>query len=234
MQTPIQQPSAWVYQTDNISLAQVLCCLGFPLRSHDPVTIDFDSVNKTRRKKFWFPADWQYDGSNLEASRVENWFNHKAEFEKANPDHPVRFMRAAVDSRQWILSVMNGETRLREVPAGAAKYRVTDIKFASILVAAKYQLLSFERGYGGTAFYFLDDSRLAAKYAEFTESFDPEKPLSNRPMAYMRETLIWGDHLRNLLKHPDLTPQIMMSCKGRPLLISATASRETMHKFFGN
>ena len=138
-----------------------------------------------------------------------------------------------IDARQWLFTAIHGENRLREIPAGAPKYRVTDIKFASILVAAKYQLLAIDESGSGRVFFFLDDGNIDKKLHEFNEACDPENPLSMRPIAYMREALVWGDWWRKAIKSPHLSAQIMMMCKGRPLLINENATRQTLHTFFG-
>jgi hypothetical protein len=231
MITSIQHPGETWFPTENISLAAILACLGFKLRPYDPITLDYSTVNKQKIARWWFSPDLDWNGHRHTCALVDNWYRNKAEFELANPDHPIRFMRAALDSRQWLIDVIYGEKRLKESLPGVLRFGTGDIKFASILIAGKYHLLEVEKS--SRVFYFLDDGKIQAKQAEFKLANDPEKPLQATPIAYMREVLLWADYLRKLIKHPELHAQIMMMCKGRPLLISENASRETLHKFFG-
>ena len=226
------QGETW-FPTENISLAAILACIGFRLRPHDPITVDYSTVNQRKIARWWFAPDIEWNGHRHTCELVDNWYRNKADFESANPDHPIRFMRAALDSRQWLIDVLYGEKRLKESIPGVSRYGTGDIKFASILIAGKYHLLEVEKTGISKAFYFLDDGNIASKWAEFKSSYDPENPLATGPISYMREVLLWADYLRKLLKHPELHAQIMMLCKGRPLLISENASRETLHSFFG-
>lgn len=221
-------PSAKRFPTSNIKLAAILLTMGFPFSEGMPCEIDLHAQSGQRRKRWWFASEINWAGAKYEAARIEKWFADKAEFEAAYPDHPVAWMRRALDWWDWLLRVKFKEERLKRV-GSVPTFPTDDWNFGPCLLAAGYQLVKVD----SNMLYFWDDGRCAKQYAQFSRPWNPEDEASKLPIIWRREALRSRQFLYDLIRSKYVIPMIHTKDRaGKHVLLPAAASRELKRQAF--
>jgi hypothetical protein len=217
------------FPTDNIKLAAILFTLGFQLMDGMPVDKRFQSEWKESRHRWHFTASHQWGDYPLTAAVLDNWYRHKAEFEARDPDHPVTWMRQALDAREWLYQVKHGEANLKPiVSAPLVTFETDEIQLAACLVSARYQLLKIS----GRTFKFWDDGNCAKIERQYRLPFDAERREAHLPVTWRREVLRARDSMAEIMRDPRCQTMIMMRHKGHAVLLSKNADRETKYAIF--
>ncbi len=194
-----------------------------------PASIHVDEQDRRERRQWWFEGSHKWGEDILTCALVDNWYRYKVEFEAQAPEHPVTWMRQALDAREWILKIMHGEAKLTPITVGGAKtQRTKEIQFAAILTAARYRLVTYE----DRIFTYLDDGNIHQIDRQCREPFDAGNPLVHLPVIWRRESLFARDMLARLINDPRCVPQVTMWDRGRRILLSSKADRETKHRLF--
>lgn len=224
-------PIAW-HSITNIKLAAILYTLGFPLRDGMPCSKKIQEGTYRQQNGWWFETTHQWGEEDLKAADLAYWYKHKAEFEAQHAEHPITWMRQALDGREWLLKVMHGECRPQGIGSiGSARtYATDDLKFGAILVTGKFHLLK----YADRRFTFLDDGKIEKRLRAYKLAFDPEAPSAHWPLTWMREALFARDYMARLMQDPRCIPMVKMNYRGRHIILSSQASRETKHDTFSN
>lgn len=223
------------YGTTNIKLGAILLTMGFPLREGMPCEIDLHAQTGVRNKRWWFAHQIQWSWGDCpdaayEAWRIQNWYDEKESFEAGiGKEHPVTWMRGALDWREWLIKLQYNEVRIKSPGAGGLKtYPTDDWLFAACLLAANYKLLKRD----GDMLYFFDDGNCSRQQAQYFRDFDPSDKISRLPITWRREALRSRDFLHRLITSKAVVPMVQTVHKGAHVLLSANASRETKHELF--
>jgi hypothetical protein len=223
------------FPTSDIKLAAAMRVMGFPYAPGMPGTRELRKGQQKEKFQWWFEREIKW-GDPLEPGQgqltgplMEYHWNHKEEFARDHPDHPITWMRQALDARGWLYAVKHGEKQLEEiVDAPLTTFKTNDIHFASCLVAARYVVTKLD----GWNWTFFDDGQISALFRQFREPFDPENPLVHLPVTWRREVLLARDEAATIMADPRNIPMIHDWNKGRPIILSAYASRETKFAIF--
>ena len=222
------EPAIERFPTDNIKLAAILRTMGFALCDGMPAEIDLHAQTGQRRKRFWFDTQIDWNGATHKACLIEHWYASKGEFEAKYPDHPVTWMREALDAREWLIKVKFKEAHLKGEVGGCKTYPTSDWQFGACLIAARYRLLKMD----GAMLYFFDDGKCHVQLSQFNRPLDPEDVASRLPIAWRREALRNRQHLHDLLQHSGIVPQVHTKIHDKHVLLPASASRELKHRIF--
>lgn len=122
------------YSTTDLKLAATLCALGVPLRNPDPVTNVLHADTGDRQFIFWFEAD---EAQRKLAAQWTEWFAADRVLEKdlenilgklkagislneedqkilkSLPEHPMYYIKAALENRDRLMGLMHKATPLR-------------------------------------------------------------------------------------------------------------------------
>jgi hypothetical protein len=91
------------YSTTDLKLAATLCALGVPLRSPDPVTNVIHADTGDRQFIFWFETD---EAQRKLAAQWAEWF-------AAGAEHPMYYIKAAMENRDRLMGLMHKATPMR-------------------------------------------------------------------------------------------------------------------------
>lgn len=95
--------------TTNIKVASAVAAFGGKLRSQDPVTRFIrDGIQQVT---FWFQSDGQGDKIKCEMER--KWADMKSDEE-----HPIRYVRAALENRETLLGLVKRAEPIRVIQTG--------------------------------------------------------------------------------------------------------------------
>lgn len=202
--------------------------MGFSLRPGMPCEIDLHAQTGQRRKRFWFLRSIDWNGGTHTGALLENWYENKREFEAENPDHPITWVRAGLDSREWLIKVKFGEAKIAQKVGGAKSFPTDDWLFAACLVAAGYHLLKIE----SNRLWFFDDGKCGIQREQYLRPFNADDPVSRLPIIWRREGLRARDYLHTLIGSKAVIPMVHTQHKGHHVFLSALASRETKHQLF--
>lgn len=222
-------PAAESYSTSNIKLAAMLYVLGFPLAPGMPATREVKQHQTSEQHQWWFERSHQWGENPLTGPLVEHWYAEKDGFAAEHPQHPITWMRDALDARGWLYRVKYGSARLDPVTSGPLViWKTDDVQFASCLVTARYRCLKWN----DRQWEFWDDGQIKSLSAQFHAPFDEENPLVHLPVTWRREVLKARDHMHKLMTDPRCVPMVHMRHKGRPVILSAYADREIKFDLF--
>lgn len=193
------------YSTANTNLAACIGSLRIPLKPNQPVTIVYDTEARTRVVRFWFEDEGSAEifGEVHKSRVIERYWNERETLELKNPHHPLVFMRAALDRRDWLSKAWHGRI-MPAVSLAKAGYRTDDLLFASVLMASGFPLLRLNKPF--YEFGVIPRTQFKVIKEEFDRFRDPE--YRERPVSVMR----WALEARALLvaatKDPRLETQL--------------------------
>src|SRR5437868_3921495 len=97
------------FSTRDIKLAAALATLGFTFKEGAPASHTIVSKTEECVFEWWFQPGHEQHG---QACAVEHCWKQGSAWTKANPDDPLTHMRAVLDARDLVISVIHGEQRL--------------------------------------------------------------------------------------------------------------------------
>ena len=223
------------YSTTNTNLAACIGSLKVPIKSEQPVTACKDETGN-RKVSFWFENQGAEDfcGEIHSPLVIERAWKERESFESANPQHPLVFMRSALDKRDWLNKAWHG----RIMPAASlaqAGFRTDNITLAACLMAAGVPLLRLEKPkyiFGKTSKDFLQNFMLDFEQFETPGFID-------RPVSLMRRALEARSLLVTLAKDPGVETQLIFKDGhvdqdgGRMAFISEHATDEQANELLG-
>lgn len=183
------------FGTPNTNLASCIGALGISIFKDQPADKerDLDTGRETIR---WF-FEFKHPTDRRISSRMcEKWWRDREQFEAANPEHPMVFMRRALEKYQWLTLLWHRKVFLA-TGVGEGKFRTGDIVLAACLMANGSRLTKFEV--------------VSEKAAIYHFAFEPEEEFlvdfgkflhAKSPAAWMRHAIEAKILLLTLLKDP--------------------------------
>ena len=235
------------FPTNNTNLAACLAALRIPIKTQDPVYVVEESEPPNGEKPkhtvtFFFdmqsyPND---DQTPIEQSEHVDWaWQHREQFERENPEHPLVYMRRALDKLQFLLRIKKGALKdehgnPRAWEPGDARgedwqsnFETTDIFFAAVVMGSGKALHSYLNG----TFYFTMSEHERERIIEEYDCFRHGKD----PICYMRRVI---ECRRELIKLVKRAPVLMHYLNGDPMeggkegYIAKGISPEKLNRFF--
>lgn len=183
------------YSTTNTNLAACIGALKIPIKTNEPITIVRDHDTGSKCVSFWFEdiGAEEFCGKLHEPRVLEKYWKNRATFEASNPSHPLTYMRAALDKRDWLNKAWHG----RIMPAASldkAGFTTNDIILASVIMASGNHLIRLEK----PNYVFRKIPR------QLFEDFNNFEVIGfiERPAALMRRALEARKLLIKLAMHP--------------------------------
>lgn len=126
-------------------MAACLGALHFPVWSYCPADKwrNLDTTPPTEKVTWFFEVERGGDEP-LNARQVEKWWRDRAEFEIKQPEHPMVFMRKALEKYAWLTKLWHGNVRC-EPGEGSGVFQTKDQILAACLMAHDYRLHSFDK-----------------------------------------------------------------------------------------
>ena len=104
--------------TTNIKVAAAASAFGAKLRQSDPVTCIIKEDTGQRQFTFWFSIS---DGDDAKAEMERTWADMKSD-----PESPIRYVRAALENRETLLSLMKRAEPIMSIQRGGQTLLVSE------------------------------------------------------------------------------------------------------------
>ncbi|MEA3211325.1 MAG: hypothetical protein QOE70_4382 [Chthoniobacter sp.] len=220
------------YPVKDTALAACLATLGIPFRDPAPFTDDVglsESGSEIGRTTVWWLGDVSQGGGE-DAHKTEEilgaWIE-RAKMELEHPFHPLVTMRAALDARQYWVTVLQshreGRALLPIEATGQACYATDSIHGAAVLKACGFAPIAFS---GRSFFLQRVKDGVAAPQVLLTAALNE----GATPPQWMSRVLFNYSHLLKIAKGQSLI--IRQSFDGdQTLLLTADSTTKTRDKF---
>jgi len=104
--------------TTNIKVAAAASAFGAKLRQSDPVTCIIKEDTGQRQYTFWFTIS---GGDDAKAEMERTWADMKSD-----PESPIRYVRAALENRETLLSLMKRAEPIMSIQRGGQTLLVSE------------------------------------------------------------------------------------------------------------
>ena len=104
--------------TTNIKVAAAASAFGAKLRQSDPVTCIIKEDTGQRQFTFWFSIS---GGDDAKAEMERTWADMKSD-----PESPIRYVRAALENRETLLSLMKRAEPIMSIQRGGQTLLVSE------------------------------------------------------------------------------------------------------------
>jgi len=104
--------------TTNIKVAAAASAFGAKLRQSDPVTCIIKEDTGQRQYTFWFTISV---GDDAKAEMERTWADMKSD-----PESPIRYVRAALENRETLLSLMKRAEPIMSIQRGGQTLLVSE------------------------------------------------------------------------------------------------------------
>ena len=204
------------WPVQNTALAAALATLGVPLDPTEPYDRVIDTITGRESLQFLFAPVSSTDNTRITEHLIGFW-EERAKFEAAHPDHPLVAMRAGYDARGYFLSIVHGAELPPVRNFKGEKFLSPHISEASILRAHGFPLLMFT----GRAFAFPAVWQHTSARQIIEQSLDRE---GGSPAQWQRLFFV---NLNRFLDVAKGTPVLAERDDNRTLLLSAGADKKT-------
>jgi hypothetical protein len=221
------------FPTCNTNLAACLAALRIPIKTQDPVWVVEEGEPKNDQKRivtFFFEEQSapNNDGYAIEQAAHIDWaWRHREEFEKENPEHPLIYMRRAIDKLEWLIDVKYGRIKIDHYKSTDHAFLADDIIQAACFMGSGYRLHSFQNDKFAFEIEADDYERMVEEFECFRHGKDP--------VCYMRKVLECRKLLIGLVKK---APVLLHYQNGDPFAggregyIAKGISPEKLNQFF--
>jgi len=218
------------FPTSNTNLAAALAALRIPVKSDSPILRTVDESDGTCRFFFFFEQKGvEFCGAQHEAEKIAAGWSDRAKFESLNPTHPLVYIRAALEARDWNNRAWHGEVNPGN--GHGEKFRTSDEILAACWKACGAKVVGVNRG------EWLFSSAPTREFRKFFDRWNEPDGRENA-VALMRRAIECRAVLLDLYRQCRAQRRIVLgdpaSGDWTELLAGADASQESIEEAIAN